>query len=46
MVETVSVSMEDELANRLRQRKKRTGVPVSVYIRDQIKQQLDEEEEE
>lgn len=46
MVETVSISMEDELAKRLRQRKERTGVPVSVYIREQIEERLDEEEEE
>ena len=46
MVETVSVSMDDDLADKLRQRKERTGVPVSVYVRQKIEEGLNEEEEE
>lgn len=46
MTETISLSMNKELAEKLRQRKKETHIPMSVIVRKALRKELEAEEDE
>ncbi len=45
MTETVCVTMNENLAKKLRERKKETKVPMSVIVREALREKLDVEDE-
>lgn len=46
MTETLTVSMDDSLAKKLRQRKKETQIPMSVIVRNALREELEVEDDE